>query len=80
MTPSSISIIGCITNNHIQDFAPVARAVVALPKEIKQYALFAGPRLDSVIAYSSVALVGDASHRNISLIYYIGSSLLTRRI
>lgn len=30
---------------------------------MKKYALFAGPRLDSVIAHGSVALVGDASHR-----------------
>ncbi|KAF8854899.1 hypothetical protein BDZ45DRAFT_706354 [Acephala macrosclerotiorum] len=49
---------------HFEDFAPVAKAVLKLPKELKQYALFAGPRLGSVIAHGSVALVGDASHRS----------------
>jgi salicylate hydroxylase len=49
-----------------QDFSPVAKAIVALPKEIKQYALFAGPRLDSVISHGSMALVGDTSHREFS--------------
>jgi hypothetical protein len=46
-----------------KDFSPVTKAILALPKEMKQYALFAGPRLDSVIAHGSIALVGDASHR-----------------
>ncbi|RDL35181.1 Uncharacterized protein BP5553_07112 [Venustampulla echinocandica] len=46
-----------------KDFAPVVKSIVALPKEIKQYALFAGPRLDNIIAHGSVVLVGDASHR-----------------
>ncbi|TVY93395.1 Salicylate hydroxylase [Lachnellula willkommii] len=47
---------------HFRDFSPIVRAVVAAPKEIKKYALFAGPRLESVIAHGSIALVGDASH------------------
>ncbi|RDW74951.1 hypothetical protein BP6252_06093 [Coleophoma cylindrospora] len=47
---------------HFKDFCPVVKAVAALPKEMKQFALFAGPRLDTVIAHGSVALVGDASH------------------
>ncbi len=50
-----------------QEFAPIVRAIAALPKEIKQYALFAGPRLDKVTAHGSVALVGDASHRELFL-------------
>ncbi|TVY51379.1 Salicylate hydroxylase [Lachnellula cervina] len=48
---------------HFKDFSPIVRAVVATPKEVKKYALFAGPRLDNVIARGSIALVGDASHR-----------------
>jgi hypothetical protein len=49
-----------------QDFCPVAKAILALPKSINQYPLFAGPRLDTVIARGSIALVGDASHRKFS--------------
>ncbi|KAK4543550.1 hypothetical protein LTR36_005445 [Oleoguttula mirabilis] len=47
---------------HFEEFSPVVRAVCALPNALKQYALFAGPRLKSVIAHGSVALIGDASH------------------
>ncbi len=51
-------------------FSPVVKAVVALPKDIKQYALFAGPRLNTVIASGSIALVGDASHRELLIRIY----------
>ncbi len=36
---------------------------MSLPtQDLKQYALFSGPRLDKIVAHGSVALVGDASH------------------
>ncbi len=41
----------------------MVKDILALAKDVKQYALFAGPRLESIIAHGSVALVGDASHR-----------------
>lgn len=36
-------------------------------KEVKKFALFAGPRLLKVISGDGIALVGDASHRQLSL-------------
>lgn len=32
-------------------------------KDVQKFALFAGPRLESVVSRGSIALVGDASHR-----------------
>jgi len=46
--------------------------VLDLVKEVKKFPLFAGPRLSSVTARWSIALVGDASHRKFVFgsIYY----------
>jgi salicylate hydroxylase len=41
----------------------LVKDILALAKDVKQYALFAGPRLESIVSHGSVALVGDASHR-----------------
>ncbi|KAL1989247.1 hypothetical protein VTN96DRAFT_9 [Rasamsonia emersonii] len=47
---------------HFTEFAPLVKEIVTFSKDIKQYALFAGPRLHQITAFGSVALVGDASH------------------
>ncbi|KAE9369815.1 putative monooxygenase [Stipitochalara longipes BDJ] len=49
--------------DNFKDFSPLVKDILALAKDVKQYALFAGPRLESIVARGSVALVGDASHR-----------------
>ncbi|KAJ5209837.1 hypothetical protein N7449_004216 [Penicillium cf. viridicatum] len=38
------------------------KAVLYEVKEVKRFALFAGPRLSTVISRGSIALIGDASH------------------
>lgn len=38
-------------------------------KEVKRFALFAGPRLSTVISRGSIALIGDASHREFIVQY-----------
>ncbi|KAN0102110.1 FAD/NAD(P)-binding domain containing protein [Hyaloscypha variabilis] len=48
--------------DNFKDFSPLVKDILALAKDVKQYALFAGPRLESIVAHGSVALVGDASH------------------
>ncbi|KAL2218992.1 hypothetical protein M432DRAFT_579577 [Thermoascus aurantiacus ATCC 26904] len=45
-----------------KDFSPIVHKVLDLVKEVKKFPLFAGPRLSSVTARWSIALVGDASH------------------
>jgi salicylate hydroxylase len=35
--------------------------------DVQKFALFAGPRLDSVASRGSIALIGDASHRKSSI-------------
>ncbi|KAH8699121.1 salicylate hydroxylase [Talaromyces proteolyticus] len=47
---------------HFQDFSPIVRQVAEFSKDIKQYAMFAGPKLKEITALGSVVLVGDASH------------------
>jgi salicylate hydroxylase len=37
--------------------------MITLPDSVQQYALFAGPKLTTVVSDGSLALVGDASHR-----------------
>jgi len=48
------------------EFCPPVRAVVQLAAEsdpgTQEFALFAGPRLDAVVANGAVALIGDAAH------------------
>ncbi|CAI7674845.1 unnamed protein product [Penicillium discolor] len=45
-----------------KEFAPIVQAVLDEVKEVKRFALFAGPRLSTVISRGSIALIGDASH------------------
>ncbi|EHY59865.1 hypothetical protein HRR90_008747 [Exophiala dermatitidis] len=47
---------------YFEDFAQIVKDIITLTPEVRQYALFAGPRLNTVVAQGSVALVGDASH------------------
>jgi salicylate hydroxylase len=44
------------------DFCPPIQALLDLAPNMQKYALFAGPRLKTVTAHGSVALIGDASH------------------
>ncbi|KAH8432773.1 uncharacterized protein LDX57_010401 [Aspergillus melleus] len=44
------------------EFSPVVREVLSKVKDVKKFALFAGPRLSSVIYGDGIALIGDASH------------------
>lgn len=44
------------------EFCPPVQQVLQLVTSVQQYDFFAGPRLETVVARSSVALVGDASH------------------
>ena len=47
----------------------MVRAIVdAVPPDtLGQYATFSGPQLESIVRYGSVALLGDASHRECTL-------------
>ncbi|OKL63795.1 hypothetical protein UA08_00756 [Talaromyces atroroseus] len=45
-----------------KDFGPTVQAVINKVTDVQKFALFAGPRLSSVVARGAVALVGDASH------------------
>ncbi|KAL2828474.1 hypothetical protein BDW59DRAFT_178843 [Aspergillus cavernicola] len=45
-----------------RDFGPLVQSVIGHVTEIQRFALFAGPRLESVVARGSVALIGDAAH------------------
>ncbi|KAE8166062.1 monooxygenase [Aspergillus tamarii] len=45
-----------------KDFAPIIQNVLSKVEEVKNFPLFAGPRLSKVISHGSIALIGDASH------------------
>ncbi|CRG88311.1 UNC93-like protein C922,05c [Talaromyces islandicus] len=45
-----------------KDFGPTVQAVINKVTDVQKFALFAGPRLDTVVARGAIALVGDASH------------------
>ncbi|KAL3468722.1 hypothetical protein BJX99DRAFT_242844 [Aspergillus californicus] len=45
-----------------KDFGPLVQNIIGHATEMQQFSLFAGPRLDTVVAKSSIALIGDASH------------------
>ncbi|PWY82077.1 FAD/NAD(P)-binding domain-containing protein [Aspergillus heteromorphus CBS 117.55] len=45
-----------------KDFSPMLQSVLGKIKEVKKFALFAGPRLSRVVSHGSIALIGDASH------------------
>ncbi|RAO69467.1 uncharacterized protein BHQ10_005479 [Talaromyces amestolkiae] len=45
-----------------KEFAPIIHEVLDKVKDVQKFALFAGPRLESVVSRGSIALVGDASH------------------
>ena len=48
----------------LQDYDPRVREVLAKTPvgEWKEFSAFAGPRLDTLIAWDKVVLIGDASH------------------
>lgn len=50
------------TTDHFADFHPVVKEVLSLATDVQSYALFAGHRLEEVVANGNIALVGDASH------------------
>ncbi|KAL2841588.1 hypothetical protein BJY01DRAFT_249515 [Aspergillus pseudoustus] len=45
-----------------KDFGPLVQQIVNLATDVQRFALFAGPRLESVVSRGSIALIGDASH------------------
>ncbi|EJT99011.1 FAD/NADP-binding domain-containing protein [Dacryopinax primogenitus] len=47
---------------HYDEYNPTIRAIVAAPKSWLSFALFGGPRLESVIHNGCMALIGDAAH------------------
>ncbi|KAL2820776.1 hypothetical protein BJX63DRAFT_418392 [Aspergillus granulosus] len=45
-----------------KDFGPLVQQIIGLATDVQRFALFAGPRLESVVSRGSIALIGDASH------------------
>ncbi|KAL3494742.1 hypothetical protein BJX62DRAFT_247111 [Aspergillus germanicus] len=45
-----------------KEFGPLVQQIIGLATDVQRFALFAGPRLESVVSRGSIALVGDASH------------------
>ncbi|KAL1695647.1 hypothetical protein GGG16DRAFT_99567 [Schizophyllum commune] len=48
--------------HHYQHFSPLLREVIDAPDEWLEFAMFGGPRLESIIHNNRIVLVGDASH------------------
>ncbi|WVF67004.1 hypothetical protein IAT40_001747 [Kwoniella sp. CBS 6097] len=48
--------------HHYQGYCDAIRQVIATPDEWLEFAMFGGPRLESVISNGRIALLGDASH------------------
>ncbi|WVQ94612.1 hypothetical protein IAU59_001692 [Kwoniella sp. CBS 9459] len=48
--------------HHYQGYCDAIRQVIATPDEWLEFAMFGGPRLESVISNDRIALIGDASH------------------
>ncbi|AAW41352.2 conserved hypothetical protein [Cryptococcus deneoformans JEC21] len=48
--------------HHYKDYCETIRQIVEAPDEWLEFAMFGGPRLDSVIHNGRIALIGDASH------------------
>ncbi len=72
----TVSLLPCIKHEalkyahfmHViarQEFHPVVRAIIDAvpPQTLGQFATFSGPQLESIVRYGSIALLGDASHR-----------------
>ncbi len=47
----------------MQNYCPLLRKVIAAPDSWLEFAMFGGPRLDSVTHHGHIVLIGDASHR-----------------
>ncbi|WWC90250.1 uncharacterized protein L201_005183 [Kwoniella dendrophila CBS 6074] len=47
---------------HYEGYCETIRQVIAAPDEWLEFAMFGGPRLESVISNGNIALLGDASH------------------
>ncbi|KAL4964574.1 FAD-dependent oxidoreductase [Aspergillus stella-maris] len=45
-----------------KDFGPMVQEILSHATDIQRFALFAGARLENIVAGGSVALIGDASH------------------
>ncbi|OWT37740.1 salicylate hydroxylase [Cryptococcus neoformans Bt1] len=48
--------------HHYKDYCETIRQIIEAPEEWLEFAMFGGPRLDSVIHNGRIALIGDASH------------------
>ncbi|KAK8844851.1 hypothetical protein IAR55_006701 [Kwoniella newhampshirensis] len=47
---------------HYDGYCETVRQIIAAPDEWLEFAMFGGPRLESVIHHDRIALLGDASH------------------
>ncbi|KAL4945881.1 hypothetical protein BDV06DRAFT_229739 [Aspergillus oleicola] len=45
-----------------EDFGPLVQEILSHATDVQRFALFAGARLETIVANGSVALIGDASH------------------
>lgn len=48
---------------HYKDYSPVIRQIIEVPDSWLSFAIFGGPRVERVVHDGSIALIGDASHR-----------------
>ncbi|KAL1744868.1 hypothetical protein HDZ31DRAFT_63673 [Schizophyllum fasciatum] len=48
--------------HHYQHFSPLLREIIEVPDSWLEFAMFGGPRLESIIHNDRIVLVGDASH------------------
>lgn len=48
---------------HYPGYNDTIRKIIEAPEEWLQFAIFGGPRIDSVVHHGRIALIGDASHR-----------------
>ncbi|WRT63140.1 uncharacterized protein IL334_000043 [Kwoniella shivajii] len=48
--------------HHYDEYVDTIRQIIAVPDEWLEFAMFGGPRLESVISNNRIALLGDASH------------------
>jgi salicylate hydroxylase len=53
---------------HYQEYCNTIRAVIDAPDEWLEFAMFGGPKLETVISGGRIVLIGDASHRERAVI------------
>lgn len=48
---------------HYSEYSPIVRQIIEAPDSWLSFALFGGPRVERVVHDGTIALIGDASHR-----------------